>query len=131
MIKYILVLILLVISGCSSSYDVNLETKIIKNLSLEPTNKNFISVLLTNLDGVEYYDSHEDVYVSDIILIKPNEFEILKNGTRFKELYSNLPNKDLYYVEFKSSSPLSLMTVIDLEEETVINIFGLFLSSLG
>ncbi|MDA3855991.1 MAG: hypothetical protein PF569_07020 [Candidatus Woesearchaeota archaeon] len=123
----ILVVSLFVLSGCSNS-----TQEVIVNNDLIPTSGLFLKILETNDDGLEYLEKHNDTKVVDFKKIKPIEFEELKNQTQYKELYLDLPQKDLYYVEFSSSgSTLSLITIIDLEKEEVIKIFGVLIMGMG
>ncbi|MCA9496338.1 MAG: hypothetical protein KC589_05330 [Nanoarchaeota archaeon] len=103
----------------------------IKKIVLEANSENFLEILSTNPDGKEYLEKYPKTRVTKIQLIKPEEFLKLKNETRFKELYDDLPQKELYYVEFEGNGNLALMTVIDLDKKNVEKIFGKMIMGLG
>jgi len=63
--------------------------------------------------------------------VYPSEFESLKNATQYKGLYENLPQKELYQVDFGDGSELSLTTIIDVEERKVVTIYGVMLIAMG
>lgn len=135
--KKIIVLFLLsmLLTACSISEpesDVRkLDSEMNEKESLSPTQENFLKVLASNKDGKEYLQKYPNTKIINITLIKPEEFESLRNSTEYKELYEDLPQKELYRVDFNGGSQLSLMTIIDLEEQRVIKIFGMYIMGMG
>jgi len=125
-------LLLLLFSGCSnqvSDENLNLNSTVIQEVKevIEPTQENFMKILETNKDGIEYLEKYPNTQVVSFKKIKPENFDELKNQTQYKELYINLPDKELYAVDFNGGSQLSLTTIIDLEEKKVLKIFGIFI----
>lgn len=115
----------LLFSSCSSQVKIENQEE---NL---PTEENFLKILNSNKDGQDYLENFKNTSVIKFMLIKPEDFDLLKNSTQYKDLYVNLPEKELFYVEFNGGSSLSLMTIIDLEEQKVEKIFGLYLMGMG
>lgn len=97
------------------------KTKIIK-----PTKGNFLKILKTNKDGMEYLKNYPNTSVIKIEEINPENLEKLKSDKYYKKLYENLPDKKLYRVDFNGGSRLTLVTVIDLENEKVLKALGTF-----
>lgn len=131
--KKLIILLLIAMTlfaGCSSD---NVEDQNgQENQSNQPSEELFLEILKTNEDGLNYMEKNPDTKVINWEKISPNQFEELENQTQFKALYEDLPQKDLYRVDFKSdNSELSLMTIIDLENKKVINIYGNFVRNLG
>ena len=92
----------------------------------------FLEILETDKDGKEYLNLHPDTFVVKYEKVMPEKFEELKNITEYKALYENLPNKELYFVEFTAKgSNLNLQSYIDLEEEKVVSIVGVFIVGMG
>ena len=104
-----------------------------KNKVLEPTEENFLKILETNKDGSDYLKNYPNTKVIKITKILPENFEMLRNKTRYKELYEKLPNKELYRVDFGSynTTKLILLTVIDLEKQKVLKIYGNYVIGLS
>ncbi|MCA9460120.1 MAG: hypothetical protein KC550_06240, partial [Nanoarchaeota archaeon] len=143
LILFFFFILLIFFSACSNEKKLIEETEIIENknvedkilenekIVLEPKAENFLKILSTNLDGKEYLEKYPNTKVKNFKLINPDEFLSLKNETRFKELYVDLPEKELYYVEFEGNPNLNLMTIIDLDEQKVEKIFGKMIMGLG
>jgi hypothetical protein len=117
-------------TGCvTKTNNKNKDTQ--ENKTLNPNETIFLEILKTNEDGLSYLQKNPHTKVIRQEKISPNQFEELKNKTQFKALYENLPQKELYRVDFKSdNSDLSLMTIIDLENQQIINIYGNFIKNI-
>jgi len=130
------VIMILFFTGCSNTMtnknnsEININDNQIKE-PLSPSEENFKKILLTNKDGKEYIDKYPNTKLVNFKKINPSEFESLKNSTNYKGLYQDLPQKELYLVDFNGGSQLSLTTIIDLEEENVIKIFGIYIMEMG
>lgn len=140
--KYIIFsLFLLIFSACSNNQintsNINTSQDSIQINSssekeaLSPTKENFLKILKTNNDGLEYLNSYPNTQIISFKKINPQEFETLKNQTKYKELFIDLPQKELYQVDFNGGSSLSLTTIIDLENAKVIKIFGILIMGMG
>lgn len=135
-LKLLALFLLLIFSGCSNyeSSKINSnenQTFIETKQTLAPTEENFLKILSNDKDGKEYLEKYPSTKIVKFTKIKPSQFESLKNNTNYKELYIDLPNKELYQVDFNGGSTLSLTTVIDLEEEKVVKIFGIYIMGMG
>jgi len=138
-IKTLLIFTLLIIfTGCSNNTpNNNINGEITNNINNEinqeiPIENIFFDALKTNKDGFEYLTKFPNTKIIEYKKISPNEFTTLENATDFKELYKNLPNKNLYLVEFHANkSQISLQTIIDKEEKKVINIVGIFIMKIN
>lgn len=137
-ISILLILFTLIFfTGCSNSDLIENklnQTNTIKETKqpfLSPTSENFLKILSTNKDGKEYLEKYPNTKITSFKKIKPTEFESLKNNTNYKDLYVDLPNKDLYQVDFNGGSALTLTTVIDLEDEKVVKIFGIYIMGMS
>ena len=103
-----------------------------EKVAMTANNENFLKILKTNKDGQDYLKLHPETYVVEFKKIMPENFETLKNGTEYKALYEDLPEKELYFVEFRAdTSNLNLQAIVDLEEQKVVNIVGVYLVGMG
>ena len=118
----ILLTLLILFSGCAAQT---------QKQPLEPTPENFIKILNTTKDGQDFIRINPNVQVQNITLITPDQFEKLHNETRFKILYENLPQKELYQMDFVGKGTLQLRATIDLENENVTSLVGLFVMGMG
>ena len=138
-IKTLLILsFLLIFTGCSHNNPNNkINGEITNNINNEIKQEIqirdiFFDALKTNKDGSEYITKFPNTQIIEYKKISPNEFTTLENATDFKELYKNLPNKNLYLVKFHANkSQISLQTIIDKEEKKVINIVGIFIMEMN
>lgn len=125
----IILLLMFTMVGCAVQQD-GVKSSSDEVIVFEPTNENFLMMLRTNLDGKEYSDKNRDVYVLNVSTFYPSEINMSEED--FKDLYSDLPEKKLYRVDFGSKkTSLVLMSVIDLEEKEVLTIFGLMIMGMG
>lgn len=99
-----------------------INTSVLKDVL--PKDEFLVDILSTNEDGKDFLAIHDEVRVVNKTKIFPQQFESLRTNTQFKEVFANLPNKELYYVEFSGGYSLNLMTVIDVDNKSVINIYG-------
>jgi len=152
----IIVVTLFFLSGCSSitekneNTDLNNQEEKTNNVNIgkditqekiqeseEKLNKYSISdeellnILKTDKDGKDYLSKYPNTKVVGVEKILPKEFEVKKAKTQYKEIYMDLPNKELYYVEFNGGTSLSLITIIDLDEKKVVKIFGVMILGIG
>ena len=118
----ILLTLLILFSGCAAQT---------QKQPLEPTPENFIKILNTTKDGQDFIRINPNIQVQNITLITPDQFEKLHNETRFKILYENLPQKDLYQMDFVGQGTLRLRATIDLDNENVTSLVGLFVMGMG
>lgn len=129
------IFLLIFFTGCSSSQitpNKQNEIQVVQETkeSLSPTQENFLKILSTNKDGKEYLEKYPNTKLINFTKIRPSEFELLKNNTNYKDLYVDLPQKELYQVDFNGGSSLTLTTVIDLEDEKVVKIFGIYIMGM-
>jgi len=121
-------------AGCSNQEGEVLvaetESEVLVKEVLAPTEGNFLRILATDKDGVEYLEKYPNTRLTNMSIIKPGQFESLYNNSQFKEMYVNLPEKKLYQIDFHGGGNLGLMTVIDLEDEKVLKIFGVFIMGM-
>jgi len=136
LLLFLTLLFLIFLTGCSDvtitqneQNEITLVQETKQNLS--PTTENFLTILATNKDGKEYLEKYSNTKITYFKKITPNEFESLKNNTNYKELFTDLPNKELYQVDFNGGSSLSLTTVIDLEDKKVLKIYGIYIMGMG
>lgn len=119
-------------SACSDQVNINEENKLIqkKVVVVEDQinlNDEFLKILNSSVDGKEYLNSHSNTKVIKYELQNFNDFESLKNQTQYKEMYQNLPKKNLYYVEFSNGDSLNIISMIDLKKRKVLKIFGVMI----
>jgi PBP1b-binding outer membrane lipoprotein LpoB len=118
-----LLTLLILFSGCAATQA--------QKQPLDPTPENFIKILNTTKDGQDFIKINPNLQVQNITLIKPDQFGKLHNETRFKLLYENLPQKELYQMDFIGKGTLQLRATIDLESENVTSLVGLFVMGMG
>ena len=129
----IAVLAILFLSGCTSSQGGESGGFSIggsKN-NFVPTEEAFLQILSTNKDGSDYLNVYPNTRVVNYTLVKPSEFETYRENTEYKRLYEDLPQKDLYYVEFNGGTALTLITMIDPQTESVVKIYGVYIMGMG
>lgn len=130
-----MILTILFVSCSTNQVEINKEEikeniVIEEKIILEPTEENFLMVLNTNQDGREYLEKHPQTKILNITKFHPKNINI--TNQEFKDLYFDLPQKELYRVDFiAEDTQLSLMTVIDLENKETIKIFGLFIMGMS
>lgn len=123
----LLIIILILLTGCTNS---QVKTQNQTN-SITPTQENLLQILKTNKDGKDYLNNYPNTEVINLTKINPNEFKTLKINSQYKELYTDLPKKELYKVNFNGGSQLSIITIIDIEEKKVLKIFGSYMIGLN
>jgi len=90
--------------------------------NLRPTEKTFLNILNSVEEGKEYINNYNEIKISRLEKFNPNNLDLSNN--KYPKLYENLPNKNLYRVDFSSElADYSLISIIDLENKTIINIY--------
>lgn len=88
----------------------------------------FLEILATDSDGLEYLDYYNNTYVVSYNKFNSSEVSSLREVFEFPELFDDLPEKELYKVDFKSDeSKISLVSIIDLDSKEVVKVRGIYL----
>lgn len=124
--RIFLLIILILISGCSIQKEKQEQTKLI---AVEKSlNQTLIEIIQTNSDANEYLVSNPNY---EIISVEKFYKKDKINITDFPNEYNGLDeNKEYYEMKIKSKSQLTLVTIIDLENKETKSAFGIFLMSI-
>ena len=91
-------------------------------------------ILSKEKQGLEYIGKYPDFTIRAQEILTKDKITIGKNGKSFKELYNNLEMEDNRYERIdlvNAGGDRGLLAVIDMENRTPVNVYGLILLSIG
>lgn len=118
----LLILTLILIAGCSSTQDLKQE---VQKKSL---NETLLDIIKTNDDAYTYLYNNPTYKILSIETFLPQD---KLNTTDFPNEYNNLEDKQYYEVKIKGETDLTLVSIIDLDNQEVKSAFGVFLIGIS
>ena len=103
---------------------------VVKKFQIPTQENKILNILKQNNEVLGYMKKNPNYEILNITYLSSDEIAEKQNGTYFRELYENLTLENNRYVKvdlIDKNTNRGLMTIIDLEKQKVIKIFGLLL----
>jgi hypothetical protein len=97
--------------------------------SSQNNEEEFIKIVKNNPDGKEYFTTFPNAKIILKKEIKTNK-DIPKEFVNLNEFFDEIPNTQTTFYQIKGSSDLSLIVLYDKENKTIINIAGVYFTSI-
>ena len=119
--------------------NINVLEKTFKNIDLEYNSpdvnqipeSDFFEIIKSTKDGKDYFNAYKKVVIIKKEKISSENVANLLNSTKYKDLYTNLPKKDLYRVDVKGNGNLVLMNIIDYQNKKIVKQYGSMIIGMG
>ncbi len=135
----LLLLTLIIISGCTptsqnqeqikqetNSPDIYEQSK--TSLDKVDLNETLINIIKTNDDAYKYLYDNPNYKIISIETFLPSQ---KLNNTDFPNEYKNLEERKYYEIKIKGDTDLTLITIVDLENNITTSAFGIFLIEIS